>query len=77
MICELCRERDAIEIPTCPYLYCDYCFAYMGVCRVRRKPKWRTYLSLAWLFLRIVWRVDQTETRMSARTAFEVCKVLR
>jgi hypothetical protein len=76
VICELCGQAEAVEIPGCPFLYCDQCFAYMGVSRVRRVPKWKHYLRLAWLFVRIVWRYDQTETRMSVSTAYSVCKGL-
>jgi ribosome-binding protein aMBF1 (putative translation factor) len=77
MTCELCGKAEAIKIRGCPFSYCDQCFAYMGVARVRRIPRWRSWVSSLWLFVRIVWRVDQSESRMSVRTAWAVCESLR
>ena len=38
------------------------------------RPEWYWFLSRAWLFVRIVWRVHET-SRMDWRTAWEVAKV--
>ena len=36
----------------------------------------KRFLRRVWLFVRIVWRIDQSESRMAASTAWEVANIM-
>jgi hypothetical protein len=57
-----------------PLKCCDNCFAYVGYRVVKPLPAWKRYWDALCLFSSIVWRVDMSERRMSARTAYSVAK---
>lgn len=38
--------------------------------------KLEIFLRRLWLFVRIVWRIDQTEHRLAASTAWEVVRIV-
>lgn len=80
MICEYCGAAEAIEGTSCPWRVCDTCWAYLGIAQltpmtIRRRVL--EFFRLAWLFVRIVWREDQTGFRMACGTALSVCRGLR
>lgn len=76
MICQYCHEQEAVIVEGCPYQVCDQCWAYLGIAYVRKPAKLQRFvdaLRAVWLFVRIVWREDQSGGRMSFRTAVAVC----
>ena len=80
MVCTHCGQAEAVIVEGCPYQVCDTCWAYLGIVQLKPMTAWRRFeelLSLAWLFVRIVWREDQTGFRMSFGTAWSVCAGLR
>ena len=79
-MCLNCGTEPAVEVEGCPYQVCDTCWAYLGIIQRPQMTLWRRIieaLRLAWLFVGIVWREDQTGFRMSAGTSASVCWGLR